>query len=516
MSNDGKLTFIAELKERVNADLARMRQSVANTKSSFQSAFAGIRGYVGAAFGVGAIVGFARSLLDYVGKIKDASEATGLSTTHFQALSITARKNGIEMAQLSMSLGRLQKIQGSIGDDQRMQETFRKLGISVSEIQTLGPDRLLQRIASGIRSTGDASVAFDIFGESASRMLSTLNELADGWDSMVAKTRGGIISEDDIERIDRMGDVMDDASTKGMAWGAQAVTTYSDIVGWIGKLSNGLGPLEAIQEQVDDLNQRNADRAKEKRDADSAKARAAKLAEERKSADALNAARKQGSSLGEQWQKVNLTDKQMEVVLQSQVNDLVAAANEQGISDLERQVRHNSALEKSIQLLEVQKKIKSAADAEEESRTKANESANAEASTIMRKNAYDKLSPEDQLKATESNLKRLQAQKNAGGITPEVRRDLIKQIDAEDRERTRLQGQITGDRASRIKDAQTNLAMASERRVAGDDLAGYFQRVSDLSAGRVPRDDAAAQTAENTRIIAENTKALQDLGVARP
>jgi DNA adenine methylase len=52
--------------------------------------------------------------------------------------------------------------------------------------------------------------------------------------------------------------------------------------------------------------------------------------------------------------------------------------------------------------------------------------------------------------------------------------------------------------------------------IGGSDLAGYFQRVSDMKHGRAPQDDAARQTADNTRIIAENTRALKDLGVVKP
>jgi len=141
---------------------------------------------------------------------------------------------------------------------------------------------------------------------------------------------------------------------------------------------------------------------------------------------------------------------------------------------------------------------------------------------------YDSMSDEDKLKATNRNIETWRNSR-AGATTEKDRQaateGLIGQLQIRDELKKRIAdaaGKMDEkkkedllSRADRIKSAQENISKANERRVGGD-LAGYFQRMADLRHGRDPKDDASRMTAENTRIIAENTKLLKDLGVVRP
>lgn len=130
---------------------------------------------------------------------------------------------------------------------------------------------------------------------------------------------------------------------------------------------------------------------------------------------------------------------------------------------------------------------------------------------------YDPLSDEDKLKVTERNIGNWK--KNLAGASSEKERlDFTEKLDAQLKERDQLKKRISDtsiSRAEKIKAAQENISKASERSVGSSDLAGYFQRVSDVRAGRTPRDDAARQTADNTRIIAENTAFLKKSGALK-
>jgi hypothetical protein len=141
-----------------------------------------------------------------------------------------------------------------------------------------------------------------------------------------------------------------------------------------------------------------------------------------------------------------------------------------------------------------------------------------------RKYAYSQMTPEQKLAQTDREIKETKTAASSKKISPAEQSALIK--DYYERlapERSKLVTEIDGNktkdastRAEKIKDAQGNIAKARERQVGGSDLAGYFQRTSDLRHGRAPQDDAAKQTAENTRIIAENTAVLAGLGVVKP
>lgn len=142
---------------------------------------------------------------------------------------------------------------------------------------------------------------------------------------------------------------------------------------------------------------------------------------------------------------------------------------------------------------------------------------------------YDPLSDKDKLAVTERNIGNWK--KNlAGASTEKERLDATQKLEEQVKEREQLKKRISdtglkegkrmvadgASRADKIKSSQENIAQARERKVGGSDLAGYFQRVSALRSGKTPQDDAAKQTADNTRIIAENTAALKELGVAKP
>lgn len=527
-----KLSFIVELKQTVDQEIAKIKRAAVETKSSVSSAFSSIKGYIVGAFTVTAVTAFARSVLDYVGKIKDAAAATGISTTQFQALSMVARENGVEMDTLVMSLGRLRDIQGSIGSDTQLQDTFTRLGIAIGDVESADPDVLLQRIAKSIRDTGDASAAFDIFGRNAARLIPVLDELADGWDSMVERTRNGLISEEDIAYIDRMGDAMDNAGTMAKSWAANVIGAVVDISAVLGRMSAGSGLQGAFHEEGQErYNQKKAAEEKKARDKELREQLARKRAAAEESRN-LGKAKDEGAALTDQFAKSNLSAKDYEARMQQRVNDLVAEANREGLTALQRQTAQNEALKASLELLEAQKRVKSEADEADNKKQRAAEQMNRQlelnASTNEKIRDYrvSKMTPEKQLKVVESDIARDRKELNAGPLTPKRRAELVDNLIESDRKRGALRKEIeessskgkgdAGSRAEKIKAAQENIAKARQRSVGGEDLAGYFQRVSDLRRGKAPQDNAAQQTAENTRIIAENTAALKEMGVAKP
>lgn len=381
------LSFIIRAKDEVSATLTRIK-----------SAFGGMGGSLAGAFSVTAIAAFGKSVLNYVGQIKDASEATGISTDKFQALAMVAKTNGVSMEQLTGAIARLRNVQGSVGNDKNLQSAFASLKISIKDVQSSNPEQLLASIAKGLGETGNASAAFDLFGRGAAGLLSTLKDLEAGWDPLVQKMRSGIISESDIERIDQMGDTLDTTGTKLKAWSAVAIGAWANLNAWIGKMSAGESMLDAA------VNVRNDNAAamrerREKREAAEVLRQAEEVARKKK-AD-LDEADKESGELSKQWVKANLSDEEYKKRLQGEVNALVDAANEQGLDELELRKRQNEALKATIELRQIER-----AEAEKtlEAETKAQKDRLKNESDYSDKSKMDKLTPEQQLESVNNKI----------------------------------------------------------------------------------------------------------------
>lgn len=392
------LSFIIDVKDRASSALKNIKSGFENLRAQAS----GIGGAVVGALSVTAIGSFAKSVLDYVGNIKDASAATGISVERFQALSIAAKQNGVDVGTLTGSIARLQNIQGNIGKDKNLQDAFSKLGISVADVQQQNPEQLLEGIAKGLKSTGDSSIAFDIFGRGAASMLTTMNELADGWDNLVSKMRQGIISEEDIERIDEMGDTLDRAMVQIKAWAAQGVGKLADASAFYGKLAAGENWEKALVSVEKDKQAERDQKKKEKESREAARKASMKEASERQFQADVSATKEETYKLYDQKARLGLSDKELEVMLQAKVNNLIAASNEEGLDALEKQKRVNDALKVTIELLTLQKKLKDESDRKTESDKKLID----DAQKRSQKYLEAQKTPEEQLKEVEARLTR--------------------------------------------------------------------------------------------------------------
>lgn len=334
-------------------------------RTKIVGAFSGMGG-LGGLISAGAIVGATKSVIDYAGAIDDMSKAAGMTAEPFQALARAAKLNGVEMGQLSAALNRLRNATSDIGRDQTAQQAVRRLGLSVEEVRRSNPEQVLQKVAKGIRDTGDASAAFDLLGRGAANLLSTLDEVADGWDPLVAKMRKGIISAEDISTLDRAGDELDDFFTRAKVSGAKFLAGWSDLWSQIGYMSTGMNLFEAIDaNQMDKMAEQVGKKAAQMR-TERRKREAEDKAAREEEAKKVATAGKEGDKIRENLAMVGLSDKEKAVKIEEQLAALSASANEDGLTALERQNRLNEALKKEIELRELSKRIKEQGEANAE------------------------------------------------------------------------------------------------------------------------------------------------------
>lgn len=460
------LSFIIEARDNASKTINNVKQSF----SGMGSLLGGLKGQILSAFTVGAVVSFGKSVVDYVGQIKDASEATGIASDRFQALAIAAKTNGVGMDQLAGSIARLRNLQGSIGSDEGVQKTFSKIGMSISDVQAADPEQLLAGIAKGLNETGDASVAFDVFGRGAAGLLTTLKELENGWDPLVEKMKSGIISKEDIEQIDEFGDKLDTLAIKAKSFGAGMGIGLVGLGKALYAMSWLKSPLEPLREMAAERHaavKQNEDRKKLMEEARKASEKmAAEEAEAKKTKISMDAAQKEGQGLGEQFAKSNMSDKDYAARLEEKSIALAAAANEEGLTALDRQTRMNEALKVEIELRTLQKKIK-----EDDSRKAEEAKRKSEAADKSLKDAEkgrdryleSKKSPEEQLKDVEAKIAKTKPLL-ASEKDPEKKADLLKEQTSNAEERDRLKKEIDDKKKARADKEESLMVQDRELR----------------------------------------------------
>lgn len=245
MSND--ITIKVGVNSTVKRDLSAATSDVKTSMSGIKSAL----GMIGVGFGFGAIIGGIKSLINSMGELQDAADQLDIGTTEYQKLSIVAGESGIKAQQLSTIMQKLAAVQADIGNNKSAQEAFKALGISIEEVISAKPDRMLELIAKGLNETGNKAAVFDLLGAKAGKLIPLLQEMKDGISGI---NREGIISESDLEKADKLGEKIESIGRTLKSW---TVDLFSGIVKRIEFFATSMGVLSAggnMQEANDIFN----------------------------------------------------------------------------------------------------------------------------------------------------------------------------------------------------------------------------------------------------------------------
>lgn len=147
------------------------------------------------------------------GDLGEQAEQIGLTTDQLQAYRLAAAQSGIEAEQLDAAMMRLARSMGSAneGNDEAITR-FEKLGVKVLDAN--GNLRkaadVMPEVARGLlgisSETERSAMMQELFGRSGARMVTVLEQLARGNDSVVqtAKDHGAVIGEDVIKAWDKL------------------------------------------------------------------------------------------------------------------------------------------------------------------------------------------------------------------------------------------------------------------------------------------------------------------------
>ena len=201
--------------------------------SSFTDAAKGGVASLAAAFSVGAIVAFGKSVMDFAGDLQDSSDAMGITTDALQGLNAVFLAGGSDAETTKKGLITLTRSLQDIATtaDGPARKALDALGISFADIAGLTADEALYVVADAMKAATDKGAALDaamtLLGKAGSKMAPALFGGAAAMREIAATSPK--ISDEDIKAIADMGDAWDALGTSIKVAAANAFSYFSKI-----------------------------------------------------------------------------------------------------------------------------------------------------------------------------------------------------------------------------------------------------------------------------------------------
>jgi hypothetical protein len=183
-------------------------------------------GAVGIAFSAGAVIGFAKEILDTAGNINDLSQAMGVSTDAVQDFKAVAEASGATIENVGDAINKLNVEAGNGASG------FEKLHLNLAEIQALSPEDRFREVAIALQQIQDpaerAALGQELLGKGYKNLAASIDQ---GIGSMRDANK---MSKETIDTLDSLGDTLLSLGTKtknffGEAL-AKAINTPRDVL----------------------------------------------------------------------------------------------------------------------------------------------------------------------------------------------------------------------------------------------------------------------------------------------
>ena len=218
------MTDVGELVVRIKADVAQLEREMrrANTVvqqntagmsaslNSLQGQFAGLA----AAVGVSALVAFGKTAFEAADHINDLAQRTGFLGSTLSALETPLKQGGSNLDEFAASINRMNNLVGEAakGTNQEAVKAFDSLGLSVKRLAALSPEQQFYQIAAAlgnVKSQAELTEkGMNIFGRSFATLIPIIKDSKGDVAAFAdeAKRLGNALTDDDLKRIDDLGD----------------------------------------------------------------------------------------------------------------------------------------------------------------------------------------------------------------------------------------------------------------------------------------------------------------------
>ncbi len=194
------------------------------------------------ALGFSALMAGAKKVIGYVDNIGDAAERVDMDPGRYQVFARVAELAGIKAEVLDGALMRIATAQDAVGKDEKVQRTFKALGLSIEDVINSNPEELLERMAQGFAKTGDRSAVLDLIGKRAGGLIPVFQTLANqGWDKL-SEGIEGIIDKETIDQVSELEGKLTNIKKSLVGWAAGGILK---VVNGIQNAAAGIGAVTA-------------------------------------------------------------------------------------------------------------------------------------------------------------------------------------------------------------------------------------------------------------------------------
>jgi hypothetical protein len=189
-----------QMSENAKAAVDKVNSSFETMKHGIEAAFVGVS--------IGGAAQFVTSMAEAGERIEKMAQKAGVGGDTMARFGYLAKIADIDLEQLSTGIARMQRaLVESEDGTSRASKAFHTLGLSISDLRRLEPDKQFEAIADAIRKVDDpavqAAVAQEIFGRGGAALLPILKEGADGIRRLTDEYRGfaGALTDEDVKRL---------------------------------------------------------------------------------------------------------------------------------------------------------------------------------------------------------------------------------------------------------------------------------------------------------------------------
>lgn len=207
----------------------KIKKGFAGAATKVKGAFAGVGGKIAAVAGTAAIMDQVKQTIDWGTKVRDLSNAWGISTDEVQKFQYAARQSGIEIEDVMDNMKDLSKsaAEATAGNEGKA-SMFKTLGIDVDQLRNKNPAEIFRLVAAAIGDmddtvTPEALIAIEGLGGGAG--IKTLNMMKGSFAELTAEAEKlGLIVEDGvIQKLGGAGDAMAEMSDRWRSGWANAL-----------------------------------------------------------------------------------------------------------------------------------------------------------------------------------------------------------------------------------------------------------------------------------------------------
>jgi uncharacterized protein YkuJ len=218
------MSMIGEAVARLGLDkeqYTRGLESAGNAADKFAQQVSGQLMGVGkilaGAFTFDKIISGFQNAINKGAQLGELADRFGIASSSLQKIGNVASVSGSSIEDVANAMNRLAKNAGAaLGGNEKLQQTFERIGVSMAELRSLNPEQLFMRLADAVKSgslgSQDFAVAMELAGKNAANLMNTLREGSTEIDR--AGTAMGVYSDQTVENLKKAEDAITVFQTK--------------------------------------------------------------------------------------------------------------------------------------------------------------------------------------------------------------------------------------------------------------------------------------------------------------